>query len=583
MEMADAIAIVGSACRFPGSVNSPSQLWDLLQAPRDLLEEIPQERLENSGLCRHYDGHKYRSYLLQTDVRRFDAAFFKINNKEAQAMDPQQRILLETVFEALEAAGWPLSRMTGSSTSVHVGAMTTDYSDIHMRDPDTFPTYAATGLANSMLANRISYFFNFKGPSVTIDTACSSSLVALYQAVQCLRDGDASQAVVAGTSILLDPAMYVAETKLHMLSPDSRSRMWDKDASGYARGEGCAAILLKPLSRAIEDNDDVECIIRAVGVNSDGRTNGITMPSAIAQAELIRQTYKKAGLDPVKDRCQYFECHGTGTPAGDPVEARAIQESLAPGSSEQHRDSVLHCGSIKTVIGHLEGCAGIAGILKALLAIQNKAIPPNMHFNHLNPAIEPYYHNLNVPTSLLPWPETRDGIRRASVNSFGFGGTNAHAILESYKPSLQKFAIQDDSATHEGMPTKLSTPFLFSAHSHPALLRFLTRIMQYICSNPSLDLDSLSWLLHSRRSAFSTRIWIAATDRGRLLKSLEEKIDLEKSKNGASLIIPKSLADSGSYPKILGVFTGQVFIAQISARDTTTDKIPGYAMGKDGV
>lgn len=308
--MNEPIAIIGSACRFPGSVKSPSQLWDLLKEPKDVLQEFPPDRLNFPGPYRHEGDRKYQSYLLQEDYRHFDAAFFNINNKEAKAMDPQQRMLLETVFEAIEAAGWPLNRAKGSSTSVHVGVMTTDYHDIQMRDPETLPTYAATGTARSILANRISYIFDFRGPSITIDTACSSSLVALHQAVTCLRQGEAAQAIVAGSALHVDSGMYHAETKLHMLSSDSRSRMWDKDANGYARGEGCAALLLKPLSKAIADNDDIECVIQGSAVNSDGRTSGITMPSSTAQADLIRETYRRAGLDPIKDRCQYFECHG---------------------------------------------------------------------------------------------------------------------------------------------------------------------------------------------------------------------------------------------------------------------------------
>ncbi len=557
--MDEPIAIVGSACRFPGAATSPSKLWELLKAPRDVLRDFPAERLNLSSFYSPDGEHhgrtdvQNRAYLLDEDCRLFDASFFRINPKEAHGMDPQQRILLETVYESLEAAGWPLDAVDGSYTSVHVGVMSLDFNDIQMRDPETLPTYTATGVARSILSNRISYFFNLKGPSITIDTACSSSLVALHQAVQGLRNGEATQAVVAGTTLLLDPAMYIAESNLHMLSPDSRSRMWDQDANGYARGEGIAAILLKPLHKAIQDNDHIECVIRQTGVNSDGRTDGITMPSSSAQTELIRRTYENAKLDIRHDRCQYFECHGTGTLAGDPVEARAIQEAFFPDRDQTNQDSPLYCGSVKTVIGHLEGCAGLAGVLKVALAIQNKAIPPNMHFNQLNPAITPYYDKLCVPTSLLPWPDTAGKPLRASVNSFGFGGTNAHVILESYEPSSN--ALTTQSAVKGAIiPTIFPGPFLFSAKNRSSLLRILQNTLEYIELTPSLDLDALSWVLYSRRTVFSTRIAITASNRQRLLDSVKKHIAIGKASHDAQLGV-RALTGTSN---ILGVFTGQV-------------------------
>ncbi|KAI9687177.1 MAG: putative Hybrid PKS-NRPS biosynthetic cluster [Bathelium mastoideum] len=557
--MTGPIAIVGSACRFPGEASSPSQLWDLLKAPRDVVRQFPSERLNLSSFySKQGEQHgstdvQDMSYLLQEDCRTFDAAFFRINPKEAHGMDPQQRLLLETVYEAVEAAGCPLEELEGSKTGVYVGVMTSDFNDIQMRDPETLPTYTATGLARSILSNRISYFFDLKGPSMTIDTACSSSLVALHQAVCCLGNGDATQAIVAGTTLLLDPSAYIAESKLHMLSPDSRSRMWDKDANGYARGEGCAAVLLKPLSRAIEANDDIECVIRATAVNSDGRTNGLTMPSAIAQTNLIRETYHKAGLDITTDRCQFFECHGTGTSAGDPVEAQAIHEAFFPGSSLTPNDDntePLYCGSVKTVIGHLEGCAGLASILKVSLALHNKLVPPNMHFNQLSPSIEPYYNNLCVPTSLLPWPETHGKPLRASVNSFGFGGTNAHAILERFEPPAKKTSSLPCSEQIVG-------PLVFSAKSRSSLLRTLQNTSAYIQQEADLDLSALAYVLQSRRSVFPVRSSVAATNRHQLLQSLNEQIRIAEATANAALAVRALATDPDQDPKLLGVFTGQ--------------------------
>jgi len=232
-------------------------------------------------------------------------------------MDPQQRLLLETIYEAIESAGLTLDQLKGSLTSVHVGSMTNDWSTLQLRDLETVPKYAATGTANSIISNRISYVFDLKGPSETIDTACSSSLVALHNAAQGLLCGDSDTAIVAGVNLIFDPSLFITESKLHMLSPDARSRMWDKAANGYARGEGTAAVLLKTLSRALADGDSIEGVIRSSGVNSDGQSPGITMPFAPAQAALIRQTYRRAGLDPIKDRPQYFECHGTGKCSGN--------------------------------------------------------------------------------------------------------------------------------------------------------------------------------------------------------------------------------------------------------------------------
>lgn len=269
---------------------------------------------------------------------------------------------------------------------------------------------------------------------MTIDTACSSSLIALHQAVQVLRSGESQVAIAAGTNLILGPEPYIAESKLKMLSPNGRSRMWDSKADGYARGDGIAAVVLKTLSAALADGDHIHALVRETGTNQDGRTKGITMPSSVAQANLIRDTYVRAGLDITKasDRPQFFEAHGTGTPAGDPIEAEAISTAFFSGENEQHQE--LYVGSIKTVLGHTEGTAGLAGVLKAVKAIESGIIPPNLLFEHLNPAIEPFYGRLQIPTSARQWPDTLGGPRRVSVNSFGFGGANAHAIIERFEP-----------------------------------------------------------------------------------------------------------------------------------------------------
>lgn len=321
------IAIIGSGCRFPGGSNTPSKLWELLRDPVDVQSEIPPSRFNVDGFyhpdnMHHGTSNVRHSYFLTEDHRVFDAQFFGIKPVEAHSIDPQQRLLLETVYESLEAAGLTIDELQGSQTAVYVGLMCADYADLLGRDTNYFPTYFASGTARSIMSNRISYFFDWRGPSMTIDTACSSSLVAVHQAVQLLRSGESRVAIAAGANLLLGPEQYIAESKLKMLSPSGRSRMWDEKADGYARGDGIASVVLKALSAALEDGDHIECIIRETGINQDGRTKGITMPSAGAQAALIEATYAKAGLDLSKrgDRPQYFEAHGTGTPAGDPVE-----------------------------------------------------------------------------------------------------------------------------------------------------------------------------------------------------------------------------------------------------------------------
>ncbi|CAK1360631.1 unnamed protein product [Cercospora beticola] len=417
------IAVVGVGCRFPGGCNTPSKLWDLVCEQRDIQSKIPTERY-NSDAFHHEDGSKpgctnvSHGYFLDEDIRAFDAAFFRMNPAEIEAVDPQQRMLLETVYEALEFAGITMDQLRGTDTAVYVGCMTSDYTEMLLRDPLDFPKYMAPGTARSILSNRISYFYDWHGPSMSIDTACSASLVAIHEAVQALRSGVSRVACAAGSNAILGPENFIIESKLQLLSPTGRSRMWDAAADGYARGEGAAALIMKKLSHALADGDEVYCIIRETGVNSDGRTNGITMPSAEAQAALIRQTYARACLDPLKDGCQYFEAHGTGTQAGDPQEARAIHEVFFPETRDTAE--VLYVGSVKTVIGHLEGAAGVAGLIKAAEAVRRAIVPPNMLLQKLNPAIEPFCKNLKVPTQSSPWPHlSPDAPRRASVNSFG--------------------------------------------------------------------------------------------------------------------------------------------------------------------
>ena len=317
------IALIGSGCRFPGGASSPSRLWEVLKSPKDLVKKVPEERFNIDGYY-HPDGtHHGRTnaqyaYFLEENPYAFDPGFFNISPNEVDMIDPQQRLLLETVYDSLVSAGLRMEDLRGSPTSIYVGLMQRDFLDNMNYDLEALSTYAATGSAASILSNRVSYAFGWHGPSETLDTACSSSLVAVHHAVQQLRTGASQVAVAAGSNLILGPTPFITASKVNMFSPTGRCRMWDAAADGYARGEGVAAVVLKTLSQAIADGDTIECVIRESGINQDGKTPGITMPSAAAQEALIRQVYKDAGLDISKpeDRCQYFEAHGTGTPAG---------------------------------------------------------------------------------------------------------------------------------------------------------------------------------------------------------------------------------------------------------------------------
>ncbi|KAI0199936.1 polyketide synthase PksB [Astrocystis sublimbata] len=440
-----------------------------------------------------------------------------------------------------------MESLRGSSTAVYVGMMCDDWSSMVFRDWESLPTYSATGVARSIVSNRISYFFDWHGPSMTLDTACSSSLVAVHHAIQALRSGESTIAVASGTNLILSPAMYIAETNLRMLSPSGRCSMWDVAADGYARGEGVAAVVLKTLRQALADGDPIECVIRETGVNQDGRTTGLTVPSNLAQAALIRDTYRRAGLDlhNADDRPQFFHAHGTGTQAGDPQEAEAISSSLFPDGI--HTEQKLYVGSIKTVIGHTEGCAGLASLIGTSLAIRNNVVPPNLHFSQLSPKVKPFYENLHIPTEATSWPIVRPGqVRRASINSFGFGGTNAHAIIEAYEA---RNSISSDSST-----TSLFTPLTFSAASETALLKMLSDYSEYLDQNPDVKLSDLAWTLQDRRSVFPYRKVVAGTD----LKSITRKLaEFAGSSTSAHPDLSVRQPKLRGTLRILGIFTGQ--------------------------
>jgi len=583
------IAIIGSSCRFAGQTESPSQLWDLLCQAPDLSRKVPPERF-NVEAFYHEDAEYHgttnsaKAYWLDLDPKLFDAGFFNITPREAEAMDPQQRLLLEVVYESMECAGIPLMKYSGADVGVFAGCMTQDYETLSGRDELTASQYFPTGNSRALMSNRISYFFNFHGPSMTIDTACSSSLVAMHQAVLSLRAGDCAMACVAGANLMLAPEQFIVESSLHMLSPSGKCRMWDASADGYARGEGAASLLLKPLTRALADGDRIEAIIRQTGVNADGKTNGVTMPNSAAQSSLIHRTYLNAGLDSLNplDRCQYFEAHGTGTEVGDPKEASAIHEAFFAG-----RDPVKYkarlaldpeinkmiVGSVKTVIGHTEAAAGLAGVLKVVWSMKNGMIPPNLHFNTLNPMVEPFYKHLLIPTEMMPWPDPPPGQpRRASVNSFGFGGANAHAIVEEYTPhfhgvakpravksqvsgsELEAGRIDAGPDATAAAKTPLPIPIVISGTSARSLIEVLRLLRKYLSEN-KVTISELCRYLHSRCTGLSCRVAFSAATMSEVLAYIDSLL----SQND-SVILAKAtirLLPTNTPTRILGIFTGQ--------------------------
>jgi amino acid adenylation domain-containing protein len=405
------IAIIGIGCRFPGAAN-PAAFWSLLRDGRDAVGDPPSDR---PWVGPTSAPPRRGGYLEHVD--RFDANFFGISPREAARIDPQHRLLLEVAWEALEDAGQVAERLAGTRVGVFIGIAHNEYARFALEGADD--GHALTGNAASIAANRISYLFDLRGPSVAIDTACSSSLVAVHMACQSLRSTDSTLAIAGGVNLILAPAVTAAFERAGFLAPDGRCKAFDARADGYVRSEGCGLVVLKPLPRALADGDAIYAVIRGSAVNQDGRTNGLTSPSRAAQEEVMREAYRRAGVRPCA--VQYVEAHGTGTLLGDPIEAQALGSVLAEGRPAGQRCGI---GSVKTNIGHLEAAAGVAGLIKVALSLAGGQIPPSLHFEAANPHVPFDVLPLAVQTTLAPAPDL------AGVSSFGFGGTNAHVVLE---------------------------------------------------------------------------------------------------------------------------------------------------------
>ncbi|RYZ45329.1 MAG: hypothetical protein EOO72_04375, partial [Myxococcaceae bacterium] len=427
--LAEAIAIVGRSCRLPGDVRSPDALWNMLLAGKDCVTDIPASRFDIDEVFDANPDVAGRSYTrrgaFMNEVESFDHDFFGISVAEARAMDPQQRLLLEVAYEAFHDAGYDKKRLRGSATSVHIGLANDDWTTMG-RDHEAHSPHFGAGVSGSIASNRISYLLGLTGPSMTLDTACSSSLVAVDLAVEKLRSGICSMALVGGVNVMLHHRMFVSACATKALSPVGRCATFDASADGYCRGEGVGAVVLKRLGDALAAGDEVLAVIRGTAVNQDGRSASLTAPNGLAQEAVIRQALQVAGLE--GREVDYIECHGTGTSLGDPIEVGALKSVLG-----ERRDKPVVLGAVKSNIGHLEGAAGVVGLIKAVEVLRRREAPGNVHFQELNPKIDLRGFPAVIPTALTPLG--RPGDTRplvAGVSSFGFGGTNAHVVLESH-------------------------------------------------------------------------------------------------------------------------------------------------------
>ncbi len=503
----DDIAIAGWAGRFPGA-NSISDLWSLLLEGRCAVSQVPAERFSLTRFGHPRRQERGKSYTFAAgvldDIWGFDPSVFGISPREAEQMDPQQRILLQLTWEALEDAGIPPSSMAGTDTGVFVGASQTDYAHSVIGDVAIADSHFATGNSLAILGNRISYIFDLHGPSVTLDTACSSSLVALHQAVQALRSGQIDTAIVGGINVIASPVPFISFAQASMLSPTGLSRAFSADADGYVRAEGGIVLVLRKAALAQSKLNPVHGIIIASDINSDGRTNGISVPSGIAQEALIKRVYSRAEID--LDRLAFVEAHGTGTPVGDPIEANALGRGLG-----LRRSAPLPIGSVKTNIGHLEPASGLAGLVKSVLALNHGILPRSLHFSKPNPAIE--FDRLNITVCNKPLLLPNSPLRCAGVNSFGFGGTNAHVVVAPGKP-----------VEAVGNPPEPRGIFLLSAETKPGLAAMAASYAERIAHLSDQDTGVVANAVAHRRERMAHRLVVAATRRRDVAEALDAYI-----------------------------------------------------------
>jgi acyl transferase domain-containing protein len=539
---AEPIAIVGAACRFPGGANDPEAFWQLLINGVDAIAKIPSDRWDVDA---YYDPNpeipgkmytQYGGFLQQVD--QFDAQFFGISPREAVRIDPQQRLLLEVTWEALENAGLVNNKQAASQTGVFVGVTTNDYARLLMPSGDLsqMDAYYLTGNPLNAIAGRLSYTLGLQGPCMAIDTACSSSLVAIHTACQSLRNEECTHALAGGVNLILSPENNVALSKAKILSADGRCKTFDASADGIVRGEGCGIIVLKRLSDAIADGDNILALIRGSAVNQDGASSGFTVPNKAAQEILLRQALKKARVEP--SEVDYIEAHGTGTPLGDPIEIRALAAVFGEGRS---LESPLKVGSVKTNIGHLESAAGVASVIKVVLSLQHQQIPSQLHLQELNPYVDWNELPISVTTSPTPWTATQER-RIAGVSAFGASGTNAHVVLEE-APLLQpKIESTIQRSLH------LLT---LSAKTNEALKQLAARYETHLADNP-IALEDICFSANTGRGEFKHRLAVVASSTTEVSQKLSA---FAQGQEVAGVI--RDQVEGAISPRIAFLFTGQ--------------------------
>jgi acyl transferase domain-containing protein/acyl-CoA synthetase (AMP-forming)/AMP-acid ligase II/acyl carrier protein len=496
------VAIVGMACRFPGA-RDPGAFWRTLRDGRSAIAPALGARFKKFG----WPDSKAPEWAgLLDEVETFDAEFFGITRREAEAMDPQQRLLLEMAREALEDAGIPPNSLAGTPTGVFIGISNSDYARLHNNQASATEPYAATGNALSIAANRISYLLDLRGPSWAVDTACSSSLVAVHQAAENLLNGTCDMALAGGVNLILAPHLSMMFARAGMLSADGCCRTFDESASGYVRGEGAGLVVLKRLSDAIRDGDPVLAAIRGSAVNQDGMSNGLTAPNGPAQQAVMRDAWRRSGVNP--SEAGYVEAHGTGTPLGDAMELASLKAVF-----EAERDDTVFAGSVKTNIGHLEAAAGIAGLIKTVLSLRHEEIPPHLHFERLNRRAAENGGPVRIPSTLTPWPRG-ERKRLAGVSSFGFGGTNAHVIIEE-----APIRLKPESAERGAHLVALS------ARTPRALDQVSKQYAGFLAANPRVSLGDFAYTVCSGREHFPARRALIAKSAEELREKLQVSFD----------------------------------------------------------